>query len=56
MGIFDNGTVNAFVKFFLIFILIGFFKKDGKVKKGKHIEQNNVKATLIEANEKKTCF
>lgn len=40
MGLNDKVTVNAFVEFFN-FILIGFFTKGGKVKKGKHIEHNN---------------
>lgn len=40
MGFFDNGIVNVFVEYFN-FLLIGFFKKDGKVKKGKYIKQNN---------------
>lgn len=39
MGLFDKGIVDVFVECF-IFLLIGFFKKDGKVKKGKHIEHN----------------
>lgn len=39
MGLFDKGNVYVFDEFFN-FILIGFFKKDGKVKKGKHIDHN----------------
>lgn len=50
MGIFDNGIVNVFVKFFLIFILIGFFKKDGKDKKGKYIEWNNYIELFCKSN------
>lgn len=39
MGFFDKGIVNVFVECFN-FLLIGFFKKDGKVKKGKYIKYN----------------